>query len=102
MDSSDWLIAAAVAMVLAPLVGWRLRRSAPPRLPTNVDALPGCLARVLVPLGAEGHAGRVSLQGLEWAARSLDGEPIGAGALVRVVRVEGVTLIVDSEPETGG
>jgi membrane protein implicated in regulation of membrane protease activity len=55
-----------------------------------------------VPLGAEGHAGRVSLQGLEWAARSLDGEPIGAGALVRVVRVEGVTLIVDSEPETGG
>ncbi len=74
---------------------WLLRGS--PRVETNVRALPGGVGRVLVAIDA-GGAGRVSLQGIDWAARSLDGEPIAAGAAVRVVDVEGVTLIVEPEP----
>lgn len=76
---------------------WLLRGSPGAGVQTNVHALPGGAGRVSVAIGGE-EGGRVTMHGLDWAARSLDGEPIPAGASVRVIDVEGVTLIVEPDP----
>lgn len=62
---------------------------------------------VAVPVGATGIVGsRVAPRGSvyvnkeHWSARSRDGAPIDRGANVRIVGVEGLTLIVEPEPSS--
>ncbi|MCD8094961.1 MAG: NfeD family protein [Ruminococcus sp.] len=38
--------------------------------------------------------GRVKLDGVEWAARSLDGSDISAGTVVKIEKVDGTKLVV--------
>ncbi len=63
---------------------------------TNVDAIPGSRGRI-VSAATETESARMTLEGLEWSARRADGRPLCVGEVVRVVRVEGVTLVVSPD-----
>jgi membrane protein implicated in regulation of membrane protease activity len=65
---------------------------------SGAAALPGAIATVGVAIDNAAGTGRVDLHGLDWAARSLSGEPIPAGRRVQVIEVQGVTLVVEEEP----
>ena len=83
----------AVALILTrPLVKKVLT---PRRERTNADRLIGTIGVVIEEIDNFRSKGRVTLSGLDWAARSEDGEIIPPGAEVLVNRIEGVTLIVE-------
>ena len=56
-----------------------------------VGALAGCITALIDNLNAKGQ---VSIDGMEWTARSEDGSEIKKDALVEVVAIEGVKAIV--------
>ena len=53
---------------------------------------PGVVRRPLEPLGSV-YAG-----GEEWSARTVDEQPIPRGVPVKVVAVDGLTLVVEADP----
>lgn len=55
----------------------------------------GKSGRVQVGIDNKQGVGRVAAKGSTWAARSEDGEPIAADTPVRIVAVDGLTLIVE-------
>ncbi len=61
------------------------------RVTTGAEGMVGERAEVIGP-------GRVRFHGAIWNARG--GEGRGAGEIVRVTGVEGLTLVVESEPRT--
>ena len=80
----------AIAL-LRPLVKKQLK----PRLTkTNVDALVGTCGYVLSDVDNMAACGQVKLGAMEWTARSTSGEPIAAGTLVKVDKIEGVKAFV--------
>ncbi len=64
------------------------------KVATNTDALIGAEAVVVDAIDNIEACGQVKCRGQIWSARSEDGAKIENGALVRVVRIEGVKLIV--------
>ena len=64
---------------------------------TNIDELIGKLGKVTDKIDNVAAAGRVKLGAMEWAARAEDGSVIDEGAVVKVLKVEGVKLIVKVE-----
>ena len=50
--------------------------------PTNIDAIVGKYAPVTVAIDNIVGAGQVKLDGMEWSARSTDGQPIEEGTVV--------------------
>jgi len=62
---------------------------------TNADALIGKSAVVLEEISNIDSKGCVKIGGIEWSARSADGEVIPANSYVTVKDIEGVKLIVD-------
>lgn len=71
---------------------------------TNIDELPGKLGQVTEKIDNMASVGRVKLGAMEWTARSDDGSVIEPGAIVKVIRLEGVKLIVkvDSDERKDG
>lgn len=68
------------------------------RVKTNVESLIGKKAVVSEKIENIRSAGHVTVNGLEWMARSLDDEEIiEKDEIVRIVRVEGVKLMVERE-----
>ena len=61
---------------------------------TNVDAIVGTRGYVTADIDNISAAGQVTLNGMEWTARPTHGQPIPAGTLVRVDRIEGVKAFV--------
>ena len=61
---------------------------------TNVDSIIGSEGYITAAVDNVAATGQVKLGGMEWTARSTSGEPIPAGALVKVDRVEGVKVFV--------
>ena len=62
---------------------------------TNVDSVPGETGVVSVDIDNVAATGTVMLKGMEWTARTeSDDVKIEKGAKVRVLRVEGVKVIV--------
>lgn len=61
---------------------------------TNVDSVIGTTCRVVTAIDNVEGAGQVRLGGIEWSARSTDGDPIEKDTLVQVDRVEGVKVFV--------
>jgi len=61
---------------------------------TNVDALVGKTCLCITAIDNLGGVGQVKLGDVEWTARSTDGQPIPAGAEVKIDRVEGVKVYV--------
>ena len=62
---------------------------------TNADSLIGSVGTVIEEIDNFRSQGRVNLSGLDWAARSEDGEQIPVGEQVLVRRIEGVKVIVE-------
>ena len=61
---------------------------------TNVNALPGTKGLVSEAIDNVRGQGQVKLGGVAWTARSSDDQPIPAGTLVQVDRIEGVKAFV--------
>lgn len=62
--------------------------------PTNVDSIIGAKALVTAAVDNINAHGQVKINGLEWTARSVSGDPIPEGTMVEVRRVEGVKVFV--------
>lgn len=60
---------------------------------TNADSLIGERAVVTEDINNIEGRGAAKVRGLEWSARSADGENIEAGTVVLVIGIEGVKLI---------
>lgn len=85
------LVSGVLLACLRPLV----KRHFTPKLSrTNVDAIVGTKGYVTQTIDNVCAAGQVKLGGMEWSARSTHGQPIEAGTLVRVDRIEGVKAYV--------
>ena len=61
---------------------------------TNADSLIGTVTLVTGDIDNIQAKGELMLGGVPWSARSTNGDPIPAGTLVRVDRIEGVRLFV--------
>lgn len=62
---------------------------------TNVDSLIGKNAKVIEKIDNENSKGKVSVNGMEWTARSVDESIIEAEEIVTVKEVSGVKLICE-------
>ena len=68
--------------------------------PTNSDSLIGTDGIVTAEINNLEGRGKVYISGLTWSARAFDGKDIPEGAVVKVERIEGATLILTiSNPE---
>lgn len=63
--------------------------------PTNADRIIGAQAQVTEDIDNLRATGSVRIGGLTWSARSAGGDPISAGTLVRILRIEGVKVYVE-------
>lgn len=91
------IVAAVCLTALRPLV----RKHIKPKLTkTNVDAVVGTTGLVTTPIDNVSAVGQVKLGAMYWTARSASGDPIAAGTLVKVERIEGVKAIVSPVKET--
>ena len=66
----------------------------PKKTKTNVDAIVGKQAVVLEAIDNLSGTGRVKIEGMEWSARSANGDPIAANTIVVVEKIEGVKVFV--------
>jgi len=85
------LVSAILLYALRPLA----RKHFTPKLTrTNVDAVIGAVGPVTVAIDNVAAAGQVKLGAVTWTARSTQGDPIEAGTVVKVDRIEGVKVYV--------
>ena len=82
-------------MALVTVSAIRQRRMAPPPVLAGVGVARGMLGTVRRPLEP---LGSVYIGGEDWTARSVDDRPIARGAQVKVVAVDGLTVLVEPEP----
>ena len=91
----------ALAIVLLIFLRGAVRKHFTPRITrTNVDSVIGATGIVVTPVNNIAALGQVQINGVEWSARSTDGSHIGAGALVKVDKIEGVKVFVSLAQET--
>ena len=85
------VISAVLLALLRPLV----KRYVTPRITaTNVDSVIGSTGLVTTAIDNVSAVGQVKLGAMEWTARSTSGQPIPAGTLVKVDKIEGVKAFV--------
>jgi membrane-bound serine protease (ClpP class) len=82
---------AIIVIILARLV----MKSRAWKVSTGTEELLGELGEVKQPVGTAGNFGMVFVHGELWRAAASDGQPIPAGAHVRVKKVNGLTLEVE-------
>ena len=84
-------VSAGLLLALRPLV----KKYVTPKVTaTNVDSVVGSTGLVTAAIDNVSAAGQVKLGAMEWTARSTSGQPIPAGTLVKVDRIEGVKAFV--------
>ena len=89
------LVFFVISIVLFAML-WPLAKKhfKPKLVATNTDALVGRICKVTEGIDpAEG--GRVKVNDVTWSARSEDGECIPAGSQVKILKIQGATLIVE-------
>ena len=69
---------------------------------TNAEGIPGATVEVLEPVGDQFHPGTVRLGGEVWSAYSADGRHFEKGRAARVVRVDGLKLVIEHPGEAAG
>ena len=85
----------AVSIVLLAALHPLARKYFTPKITkTNVDSVIGMQGLVTADINNVTAQGQVKLGAMEWTARSTSGEPIKAGTLVKVDKVEGVKAFV--------
>ena len=62
---------------------------------TNIDSVIGQTGRVIAQIDNAQASGYVTINGIEWAARSADGSVIEVDTMVTVKSIEGVKVIVE-------
>ena len=67
--------------------------------PTNADRVIGQEARVTQDIDNIQGTGAVTIGGVTWTARSEHDTPIPTGAMVRMLRIEGVKVMVEKSKE---
>lgn len=93
------VVSCAMLAAMLPLVRKFLK---PKIVKTNIDSIIGSEGYVIEPIDNLAAVGQVKLGAMPWTARSETGEPIPAGTLVRVTRIEGVKAFVTPvEPPAG-
>ena len=86
------IVSAICLTALRPLV----RKHIKPKITkTNVDALVGTTGLVTVAIDNVSAVGQVKLGAMYWTARSVSGDPVPEGTLVKVARIEGVKAFVE-------
>ena len=83
----------ALAMALVGLAAWRLQRRPVPDLVNDPTA--GLIGASCYALGFQAGEGRVSLRDGTWQARVADASSPVAGEVLRVVGLDGTTLLVE-------
>ena len=98
LDAQMWLQITLFAVVSVGLLVATLplvkKFVIPKQAKTNVDSVIGSRGYVTEAIDNLSASGQVKLGGMYWTARSEDGHPIPAGALVQVERIEGVKAFV--------
>ena len=84
-------VSAGLLLALRPLVKKYL---SPKLTATNADSVVGSTGLVTAAIDNVTAVGQVKLGAMEWTARSTSGQPIPAGTLVKVDRIEGVKAFV--------
>ena len=87
------VVSVGMLLALRPLLK---KYITPKKLRTNVDSVIGSQGLVLEPIDNLAGTGRVKLGGMEWSARSENGEPIETGTIVKVEKIEGVKVFVST------
>lgn len=85
------LLSIALLSFIRPLT---IKYINPKRIKTNYPGVIGKQATVIVTIDNQKAVGRVSVEGQEWSAKSLDGTVIVAETTVKVQGISGVKLIV--------
>ena len=85
------IVSGALLAALWPIVQKVIN---PKLVKTNVDSMIGAEGYVTQEIDNLKATGQVKLSGMEWTARSIDGNPIPQGTLVQVERIEGVKVMV--------
>ena len=98
LDVKWQLLAFAVGTVLAfltvrPLV-YKFFYKKGQEVKTNAEALVGRRALVTERVGDEMHPGRVTVDGDDWKAISLDAEPIEVGETVEIMAINSIIVTV--------
>jgi len=90
------IVGVAIALAAAAVTVWFYGKLTPNTSPTTIsrDSVVGLEGRVIRGLDPDTLSGKVAIGGVEWSARSVDGL-LPAGARVRVVRSEGVHIVVE-------
>lgn len=98
LDGQLWLQVTAFIVVSVALLAslWPLVKKfiRPKITATNVDATVGSQGYVTAQVDNLNAQGQVKLNGMEWSARSTNGQIIPQGTLVKVDRIEGVKTFV--------
>ena len=89
-------LALAAALVLALVRPAVSRLIHPRRSPTNADRVIGQTALVTEAVDNEAGTGQVNVMGQIWTARSQLGVVIPSGTQVKVQRIEGVKVFVET------
>lgn len=97
--TDNWIIQAIVFIIVTVVVLIFLRPIAIKYInnkaeKTNVDSLIGKKVKVLEDIDNVNVKGKVSINGMEWTARSAEGNIIKKDTLVEVMEIEGVKVIV--------
>lgn len=85
------VVSLATLLVIRPLAR---RYVTPKQVATNADRAVGAEGVVTQAIDNRNAQGQVTVNGNVWTARADPEEPISKGTLVRVLRIEGVKLIV--------
>ena len=89
------LVFFTVSIVLLAALRPLARKYLTPKLSrTNIDSVIGQTGTVTADIENISAQGQVRLASMEWTARSTSGDPIPAGTLIRVDRIEGVKVFV--------
>lgn|GEM_PF-79598 len=92
------LISFLLVVFTRPLVQRFVHRS-DPAIKTNLEAMDGKQGLVTEPIDNVAGTGQVKVQGELWSARCASGDLLPVGTRVTVAGVDGVKLMVQSEPE---
>lgn len=93
------LVSVATLLLLRPLTNRFF--SAKDRKRTNLDLVVGSDGVVLEDIDNLFARGQVKVGSQVWSARSQSGEPISAGTVVTVLRIEGVKVFVQPKESAG-
>lgn len=88
-----FIISSAIILSLTRPIVNKLKKNGKEK--TNIDALIGKTCVVKEEIDNLKECGRVSINGIEWSARNVQDGTIEEGVTVKVLKIEGVKLIVE-------